>query len=71
MSDELIISIRKSRKGHPTPWLDEYRERFKKAAQQAGAEMRDTELRGATRVVAFNRRVSELIRSQGPESAKP
>ncbi len=69
MADDLVISIRKSRKGHPTPWLDEYRGKFKKAAQQAGAEMQNTDLRGAARVVAFNRRVSEILRS--PESESP
>ncbi len=63
--DELVISIRKSRKGHPTPWLDASRERFKKAATEAGKELRDTDLRGAARVIKFNSLVKEKL--QAPE----
>jgi hypothetical protein len=63
--DELVISLRKSRKGHPTPWLDASRERFKKAAAEAGKELRDTELRGAARVIAFNEKVREKLTQEG------
>ena len=62
-SGDLVISIRKSRKGKPTPWLDEYRDRFKKAAKEAAAELKDTELRGAARVMRFNSLVSQKLKA--------
>ncbi|MDD5510467.1 MAG: hypothetical protein PHI12_06640 [Dehalococcoidales bacterium] len=63
MSDELVISVRKSRKGRPTPWLDGYREKFKVAAKEAAAELQDTELRGAARVIKFNSLVREKLKA--------
>ena len=65
--DELVISVRKSRKGRPTPWLDEQRERFKKAAREAAEELKDTDLRGPTRVLKFNSLVSQKLRAPGSE----
>lgn len=64
MPGELIISLRKSRKGQPMPWLDVYRERFAKAAKEAAAELRDTDLKGAARVMKFNSLVSQKLKAQ-------
>ena len=63
--DELVLSLRKSRRGRPTPWLDKSRERFKAAAREAAAELKDTKLKGAERVMEFNRRVSQKLKATG------
>lgn len=67
--EELQIVIRNQRKGRQaTPWLEPYRERFAKAAHEAKKEMEGTKLKGAARVEAFNRLVSQKLRSRGPGS---
>lgn len=69
MEEELEIVVRKQAKGRrATPWLDVHRERFSKAAREAGEELKGTKLRGAARVLEFNQRVAEKLRSPGPES---
>lgn len=69
MSSELEIVIRKQAKGRDaTPWLNPYREHFAQAAREAAKELEGTKLRGAARVLEFNRRVGEKLRSPGPES---
>ena len=68
---DMVISIHKSRKGRPTPWLDDYRRKFKEATKAAASELKDTNLRGSARVIAFNRRVSEKLKAAEPGSAKP
>ncbi len=65
MTGELVISVRKSQKGKPTPWLNPYRERFRQAAKEAAAELRDTDLKGAARVMAFNSLVSQKLKGSG------
>ena len=69
MSGELIISLRKSRKGEPMPWLEPYQVRFAQAAKEAAAELRDTKLKGAARVRKFNSLVSEKLKAR--ESGSP
>lgn len=45
-----------------SPWLDDHRKRFAAAAKRAKEEMRDSPLRGANRVIAFNNRIREILR---------
>lgn len=62
-NDELVISLRKSRKGRPTPWLDVHRDRFAQAAREAKKELEGTKLKGADKVRLFNSLVGEKLRS--------
>ncbi len=66
MADELVLIVKRSRKGHPTPWLDASRARFKAATKEAAAELKGSNLKGAQRVVEFNRRVAQKLRSSAP-----
>ncbi len=67
---QLTRVLRNQPKGREaTPWLNGQRERFGKAAQEAGKEMADTKLKGAARVKAFNQLVRQKL--QGGESVLP
>ncbi len=66
---ELQIVIRNQSKGREaTPWLDPYRKRFTEAAEAASLEMKDTKLKGADRVRAFNRLISQKLNHEEAES---
>ena len=63
MSKELKLVLRETPTGkEATPWLDPYREKFTRVAKEVAAEMKDTKLRGADRVRAFNARVSQRLK---------
>jgi len=47
----------------PTPKQSAQRERFAQAAKEAAGEMKDTKLKGAARVRAFNARVSQRLKN--------
>lgn len=65
---ELQIVIRNQPKGRQaTPWLEPYRERFAKAAEEAAEELKGTKLRGADRIQAFNRLISQKLKAQAKE----
>ncbi len=61
----LKIVLRETPTGREsTPWLDLYREKFARVAREAAEEMRDTKLRGAARVRAFNARVGQKMKEE-------
>jgi len=63
MSKELKLVLRETPTGRgATPWLDPHREKFARVAKEVAAEMKDTKLRGADRVRAFNARVSQRLK---------
>ena len=47
-----------------TPWLDLYRERFARAARETAEELKDSPLKGADKVRAINRRISEKLKKK-------
>ena len=65
MSFELQLVLRNQKKGREaTPWLEPYRERFSKAAHEASVELKGTKLKGAAKVQALNRLVSQKLRGE-------
>ena len=73
MGKELKLIIKEQVTGREaTPWLEPYRDRFAKAAQEASKELQGTKLKGAAKVMKFNQLVGEKLRSpsrsQGRES---
>lgn len=64
MGKRLILSLRNQPCGkETTPWLDEHRERFAKAAKAASQELKGKNLKGANKVRAFNALVSEKLKN--------
>lgn len=67
MPRELKLVLRETPTGREaTPWLEPQREKFARAAREVAEEMKDTRLRGAARVRAFNARMSQRLRAPGP-----
>ena len=63
MRKELRLVLRETPIGvPPTPKQAAQRERFAQAAREVAAEMKDTRLRGAARVRAYNARISQKLR---------
>ena len=68
MSKELTIILRETPIGlPPTPKQSAQRQRFTQATKEVADEMKNTKLKGAARVKAFNARVSQRLKTQKPE----
>ncbi|MBA7711714.1 hypothetical protein ES703_120680 [subsurface metagenome] len=62
MSKKLIIILKNQPVGREeTPWLEPQRRKFTQVAKEVAEEMKDTKLRGAARVRAFNARMSQKL----------
>lgn len=48
----------------PTPRQSAQREKFARAAKEVAEEMKDTKLKGAARVKAFNARISQKLKGE-------
>lgn len=48
----------------PTPRQSAQREKFARAAKEVAEEMKDTKLKGAARVKAFNTRISQKLKGE-------
>lgn len=67
MRKELRLVLRETPVGvPPTPKQAAQRERFAQAAKEVAEEMKDTKLRGAARVKAFNARVGQKLKTTPP-----
>lgn len=65
MSKELKLILRDTPIGlPPTPKQLAQRERFARAAKEVAEEMKDTKLKGAARVKAFNARISQKLKGK-------
>jgi len=63
MPKELKIILRETPTGREaTPWLDSQREKFARVAGECKEEFKDSKLRGADRVRAMNRWMSERLK---------
>lgn len=66
MPKELRLFLRETPIGMPaTPKQSDQREKFARVSTEVAEEMKDTKLRGAARVRAFNSKVSQRLREQG------
>jgi len=64
MSKELKIILRETPIGREeTPWLDPQRERFAQVARECKEAFKDSKLKGAAKILAMNRFVSERLKS--------
>jgi hypothetical protein len=69
MPKELRLYLRNQTVGREsTPWLEPYREAFKKAAGEAALEI-NPKLRGARKVMALNALISQKLK--GPQAPPP
>ena len=67
MPKQLKLILRETPIGlPPTPGQAAQRQKFARVATEVAEEMKDTKLKGAARVRAFNSRMSQRLRS--PES---
>jgi len=65
MPKELKIILRETPIGlPPTPKQSAQREKFARAAKEVAEEMKDTKLKGAARVKAFNARISQKLKGE-------
>lgn len=63
MSKELKIILKEQPVGREeTPWLEPQREKFAQAAKEVAQEFKDSRLKGAARVRAFNARMSQKLK---------
>jgi hypothetical protein len=63
MSKKLKIILKEQPVGRAmTPWLEPYRDKFAKAAKEVAAELKDTKLKGAAKIRAFNTRMSQKLK---------
>ena len=64
MPKELKIILRETPTGREsTPWLDPQREKFARVAKKCKEAFKDSKLRGADKVRAMNRWMSERLKS--------
>jgi len=64
MKKELKIILKETTVGlPPTPKQAAQRERFTRVVKEVADEMRDTRLKGAARIRAFNARVSQRLKA--------
>jgi len=64
MSKELKIILKEQPVGREeTPWLDPQREKFAQVAKECKEAFKDSKLRGADKVRAMNRWMSEQLKS--------
>ena len=67
MPKELKIILRETPIGlPPTPKQSTQREKFAQATKEVAVEMRDTKLKGAVKVRAFNAKVSQKLKTPQP-----
>lgn len=67
MSKQLQIILKQQPTGREaTPWLEPQREKFTRVAREVAEEMKDTKLKGAARVRAFNARISQKLKANSP-----
>lgn len=65
MSKQLKIILKNQPVGRDaTPWLEPQREKFAKAAKEAAQELKDSRLKGAAKVRAFNSRMREKLKME-------
>jgi len=63
MSKQLKIILKNQPVGRDaTPWLEPQREKFAQAAKEAAQELKDSQLKGAAKVRAFNSRMSQKLK---------
>ena len=64
MSKELKIILRETPIGREeTPWLDPQRERFAQVARECKEAFKDSKLKGAAKILAMNRFMSDRLKS--------
>jgi len=64
MPKELKIILKEQPVGREeTPWLDPQREKFAQVAKECKEAFKDSKLRGADKVMAMNRWMSERLKS--------
>jgi hypothetical protein len=64
MTKELKIILRETPIGREeTPWLDPQRERFAQVARECKEAFKDSKLKGAAKIIAMNRFMSERLKS--------
>jgi len=64
MAKELKLFLKEQPTGREeTPWLEPQREKFAQAARECKEAFKDSKLRGAARVLAMNRWMSERLKS--------
>ena len=64
MAKELRLILRETPTGREeTPWLDPQREKFAQVAKECKEFFKDSKLRGADKVRAMNRWMSERLKS--------
>lgn len=63
MGKKLKLILKKQPVGREeTPWLEPQRDKFARVAKEVAEELKDSKLKGAARVRAFNARMSEKLR---------
>ncbi len=64
MPKELKIILRETPVGREgTPWLDPQREKFSRVARECKEAFKDSKLKGAAKIMAMNRFMSERLKS--------
>ena len=64
MPKELKLILRETPIGREaTPWLDPQRERFAQVARECKEHFKNSKLRGAAKIMAMNRWMSEHLKS--------
>ncbi len=63
MSKQLKIILKNQPVGREeTPWLEPQREKFTQAAKEVAQELKDSRLKGAAKIRAFNARMSQKLK---------
>ncbi|HUV53168.1 MAG TPA: hypothetical protein VMW64_08880, partial [Dehalococcoidia bacterium] len=63
MPSEMKLILRETTTGREaTPWLDPQREKFSKVARECHEAFKDSKLKGAAKVMAMNRFMSQRLR---------
>ena len=64
MTKELKLILKEQPVGREeTPWLDPQREKFARVARECKEAFKDSKLRGAAKIQAMNRFMSERLRA--------
>jgi len=64
MGKELRLILKEQPVGREeTPWLDPQREKFTRVARECKEAFKDSKLRGAAKIMAMNRWMSERLKS--------
>ena len=63
MAKELKLILREQPVGREeTPWLEPQREKFTRVAKEVAQEFKDSKLKGAAKIRAFNARMSQKLK---------